>query len=77
LFFVKDFRHPRECELIVGAEGLRLTVDAHRHGHGTFNVGRSGRCSQQTYGRPATPGVYSVGIYCHACSFARFRITRE
>jgi hypothetical protein len=77
LFLMKGFRHPRECELMIGAERLQLTVDADRRGHGVFDVGRSGRCFQRAYGRRATPGVYSVGIYCHACSFARFRITRE
>jgi hypothetical protein len=77
LFLAKDFRHPRECELMVGAERLRLTVDADRRAHGVFDVGSSGQCFQQQYRRQATPGVYSVGIYCHACSFSQFRVTRD
>ena len=77
LFLLKQFQHPHECELIIGGDKQQLTVGADRRGTGVFYVGRSGQCSQQDYRRRATPGVYSVGIYCHACFFAQFRITRD
>jgi len=77
LFLLKDFRRPRECELIIGGDKLELTVDTDRRGHGAFTVGSHGQCFQHNYGRRATAGVYSVGIYCHACAFTTFRITRR
>lgn len=77
LFLLKEFQRPRECELIIGGDKLQLSVGADRRGTGVFYVGRSGQCTQRDYQRRATPGVYFVGIYCHACHFAQFRITRS
>ena len=75
VFLLRQFMHPRECELI-SAGRQRFRVDEDGNGRGYLVVARRGHCFQQDYGRRVTPGRYSLGIGCHACQVASFRVTR-
>jgi hypothetical protein len=62
------------CELIaggpfslrIGASGV-LDVD--------FTVPSRGNCFQMQTGGWVRPGTYAIGIGCHACEVAYFRVT--
>jgi hypothetical protein len=74
VFLLHQFFRPRECELIGSAAPFRL--DLHRgRAEGSFTVPFQGACFQHRYGRRVTPAMYILGIGCHACSVARFRVT--
>ena len=76
IFLIRGFTRPRSCEIIAGASPFRLRVDATGRARGFFTVPSRGGCFQEDYGRRVTPGVYQVGLGCHACGTARFRVTR-
>ena len=75
MFLLRQFIEPRECELIAGVLDPVLRI---RRGwaEGAFTVpaGR-GSCFQHLYERRITPAIYSLGLGCHACNIARFRVT--
>ena len=74
IFLLHRFVKPRECELIGPAVPFRL--DLHRgRAEGFFTVPFQGICFQHRYGRRLTPEMYELGVGCHACSIARFRVT--
>lgn len=57
-----------ECEQIVGTDPLDLDLHGDGTIEGTFAVGAEGYCFQHDEGpRPVVPGVYTVGLGCHAC----------
>jgi hypothetical protein len=67
------------CELIVDLVHPLITLDTTTgRVTGSFTVGGEGTCFQD---RPSgdsqatPPGRYDLAIGCHACSFARFRMT--
>ncbi len=73
LFLIRVFRSPRSCEIIAGGP-FSLKVDK-SGASGFFTVPSSGSCFQEEYGRRVTPGLYRLGVGCHACTTARFRVT--
>lgn len=57
-----------ECEQIVGTRPLEAKLNADGTIEGTFTVGSEGNCFQHDEGpRPVVPGVYRIGLGCHAC----------
>jgi hypothetical protein len=74
-FIYKDFRRPRDCEVL--ASDFKFTIDRQGRGHGSGTVAALGRCFQHSYGRRITPGLYSVSVGCHACVVAHFRVIRR
>jgi hypothetical protein len=76
VFLLRRFTKPKECELIGPAVPFRL--DLHRgRAEGFFTVPFRGVCFQHRYGRPVTPEMYEVGVGCHSCAIARFRVTGD
>lgn len=75
LFLIRGFSHPRPCEVIGFARPFALRVERSGRARGFFTVPSEGACFQEGYGRRVTPGVYGVGVGCHACIQARFRVT--
>jgi hypothetical protein len=75
IFLLRQFTKPLECELIAGG-AFRFRVNRARVGRGWFKVAHDGACFQHRYRRRVTPGPYRVGLGCHACLVARFRVTR-
>jgi hypothetical protein len=74
IFLLHRFMKPRECELIGPAVPFRL--DLHRgRAQGFFTVPFRGLCFQHRYGRRLAPEMYELGVGCHACGIARFRVT--
>lgn len=63
-----------DCELIAGTRPNRLTITAGR-GNGFFTVPEEGGCFQSSRVRPVRPGRYDLGMGCHACYVAPFRVT--
>ena len=76
IFLIRQFSQPRECEVIGWGNPFRFRVDSRGRGRGFFTVPSSGDCFQQDYGRRVTPGVYAIGLGCHACGVGTFRVTR-
>ena len=75
IFLIRGFMHPRSCEIVAGAGPFALRVGRAGRARGFFTVPSEGDCFQEGYGRRVTPGVYGVGVGCHACIQARFRVT--
>lgn len=75
LFLIRQFVEPRECELIAGGDH-ELKIEKTGRARGFFIVPATGSCFQHDYGRGVTPGVYQLGVGCHACTGrATFRVT--
>lgn len=78
IFLIRHFFKPQECEVIAGADPFELEVDRQGRSQGFFTVPSRGGCFQHDYDRRVTPGVYRIGIGCHACATAAaFRVTRS
>jgi hypothetical protein len=76
MFLLHQFLEPRECELIIGVSDPVLRINRSGQAEGSFTVpGGTGGCFQHGYERRITPTDYSLGIACHACSVATFRVT--
>ena len=75
IFLLREFTKPRECEIIAGG-AFRFHVDRARVARGWFTVAPDGACFQHRYRRQVTPGLYQLGVGCHACAVAGFRVTR-
>jgi hypothetical protein len=76
VFLMRDFSGPLGCELIAGGR-YRLHLVGRTRAAGWFTVGRRGGCFQSDGAtRAVTPGRYVVGMGCHACVVASFRVTR-
>jgi hypothetical protein len=75
IFLLREFTKLRECEIIAGG-AFRFRVDREHVARGWFKVASDGACFQHPYRRSVTPGLYQLGIGCHACLVARFRVTR-
>ena len=75
IFLIRGFAGPRACEIIASARPFALRVAPDGRARGFFTVPSTGDCFQEGYGRRVTAGVYLLGIGCHACGTARFRVT--
>lgn len=75
IFLLRQFTKPRDCEIIAGG-AFRFHVDRAHVARGWFTVAPDGACFQHRYRRRVTPGRYQLGVGCHACTVARFRVTR-
>jgi hypothetical protein len=76
MFLLHQFIEPRECELIIGVGDPVLRISRSGRAEGSFTVpGGEGGCFQQRYEWRITPASYSLGIQCHACLVADFRVT--
>jgi hypothetical protein len=76
VFLMRDFGGPLGCELIAGGP-YRVRLVGRTRAAGWFTVGRRGGCFQSDGAtRDVTPGRYVVGMGCHACVVASFRVTR-
>lgn len=76
VFLLRQFFEPRECEIMAFAKHrLRFGKSGSLRGH--FTVPGNGACSQHDYSRRVTPSRYFVGIGCHSCLHARFRVTKH
>jgi hypothetical protein len=75
IFLLREFTKPRECEIIAGG-AFRFRVDRDHSARGWFKVASDGACFQHRYRRRVTPGLYELGVGCHACLVAHFRVTR-
>jgi hypothetical protein len=62
------------CELIAGG---RFSLDISPSGSlvADFVVPDTGDCFQSQAQQPVEPGRYAIGIGCHACEIAYFRVT--
>ncbi len=76
VFLIRQFSQPRECELILGGR-QRFDVGEDGTARGFLVVAGRGHCTQRSYGRRATPGLYGFGIGSHASRLATFRVTRR
>jgi Sec-independent protein translocase protein TatA len=75
MFLIRGLPTPPECELIIGVDDPVLTFSNGR-AVGSFTVPSGvGSCFQNLYKRQLTPGTYGLGIACHACEVAKFRVT--
>lgn len=72
VFLIKDL--PDGCELIAGAR-FDLQVDASGHLTSDLTVPERGQCFQTERTERVRPGAYRVGIGCHACEVATFKVT--
>jgi hypothetical protein len=75
IFLLHQFLRPRECEIIAAPSRFALRIGNRGRAGGFFTVPSRGACFQHLYGRRVTPALYSVGIGCHACTVAAFRVT--
>jgi hypothetical protein len=76
VFLLRDFGTPLACELIAGGP-YRLKLVGRNRAAGWFTVASRGGCFQSGGAtRAVTPGRYYVGLGCHACFVATFRVTR-
>ncbi len=65
---------PGGCELIAGGDfTIRIGADGHLTAEVT--VSGTGNCFQMDRTAQVRPGRYAIGIGCHACEVAEFRIT--
>jgi hypothetical protein len=74
VFLLRQFRRPRECELLAG-DGGRFRADGEGTARGSLRVSSRGSCFQRHYGRRLTPGRYWIHMGCHACRVGSFRVT--
>jgi streptogramin lyase len=65
---------PGGCELIAGSE-FTLRVEEDGHLVADFTVPGEGGCFQTDRIEPVRPGSYAIGVGCHACEVAEFRVT--
>lgn len=72
IFLIRDFERP-ECELIAAAEH-RFRVRRDGSAVGYMIVPSEGDCFQRSSTRFVTPGRYRIGVGCHACQLAGFRV---
>jgi hypothetical protein len=73
MFLLRDLAG---CEQIVGAEPFEIRRAPGGRVRGSFTVGSEGGCFQSDGPpRAVVPGAYRLGLGCHACLVATFRIT--
>ena len=74
-FLIRDFGKHAACELIAGGP-FQIKLVGRGRAAGWFTVGSQGACFQSGgKTRLVTPGVYGVGVGCHVCELATFRVT--
>jgi hypothetical protein len=64
------------CELIIGGDHATVSMTADGVVTGSFIVGRTGTCFQQSdVEHPTQPGRYVLAVGCQACGVANFTVT--
>lgn len=76
VFLIRDFAPAGSCELLAGG-AYHLRLVGHGRAAGWFTVSRQGDCFQSSRTRLVTPGLYGVGVSCHACEVTTFVVTRS